>query len=654
MKGIFARALNTDRDQTSAMNEFKPIQFGKYILLDKIASGGMAELYRGKITGVKGFEKLIAIKKILPHLTSEESLITSFIEEAKLAAFLQHPNIVQIYDFGNMEGTYFLAMEYLFGKDLKNVIKKSEQLNTPLRLEDSLHIIARVCKGLDYAHNMKDFHGKSLNIIHRDIGPQNIFITYDGQVKVIDFGIAKAANQTTSTQGDLIKGKVAYMSPEQAQGEQVDHRSDIFSIGILLYELVTRKRMFVGDNYQIYARVCKAEFEPPESTGVDLPPILYSILSKALAEKPAERYQSADEMATDLDKCISQLSFQPGSRSISEYMKTLFEHETHTEEHAIREAASFDHSELPDSQTDTESRDEETRVLKTGAFAEKPKRKRHLNAVLALLLILNGVLYTMIVLGGNPGEILSREKWIGLSRFFNRSGPENATLPGTIHNTQAETVDAKQTFSSQGSARAPSVLDSPELEAARNLVKDERFSEAIVLFENILSKDLSLTGSIAEPYSRALQGQAVKIVGDAPDKAKRLLQQSLELAPENPSTHYLLGRIYTKEKDYQQAVAAYEKAVELKTDIAGVYFNLGFIYYAVKKDYSRAQEMYTRTVELSPPFLDEALFNLALSQKRLGKRQESITNLESAVRVNPDNKQARELLERLTFKANKS
>jgi len=636
------------------MNEFKPIQFGKYILLDKIATGGMAELYRGKITGVKGFEKLIAIKKILPHLTSEESLITSFIEEAKLAAFLQHPNIVQIYDFGNMEGIYFLAMEYLFGKDLKNVIKKSEQQNNPLRLENSLHITARVCKGLDYAHNLKDFQGKPLNIIHRDIGPQNIFITYDGQVKVIDFGIAKAANQNTSTQGDLIKGKVAYMSPEQAKGDQVDHRSDIFSIGIFLYELVTRKRMFVGDNYQIYAKVCKAEFEPPENAGRDLPPLLYKILNKALAEKPGERYQSADEMTTDLDKCISQLSFQPGSRTISEYMKALFEKETHTEEHAIRKAASFNHSELPDSHTATASRDEETRVLKTGAFAGKPKRKSHLNAVLALLLMLNGVLYTMIIIGGNPGEILNREKWVGLSRFFGRSDPEVTNLTGSTHNAQAEIAGSQQTSSSHGKAQAPPVSDSPELEAGRKLVKEEHFSEAIVLFENILAKDPSLTGLVAEPYSKALQGQAVKIAGDTPDKAKRLLLKFLELAPENPSTHYLLGRIYTNEKDYQQAVAAYEKAVELKTDIAGVYFNLGFIYYAVKKDYSRAQGMYKRTVELSPPFLDEALFNLALTQKKLGKRQESITNLESAIRVNPDNKQARELLERLTLKASKS
>ncbi len=632
------------------MNEFKPVQFGKYILLDKIAAGGMAELYRAKITGVKGFEKLIAIKKILPHLTSEESLITSFIEEAKLAAFLQHPNIVQIYDFGNMEGKYFLAMEYLFGKDLKYVTNKSEQKNKPLRLEDSLHIVARVCKGLNYAHTLKDFHGKSLNIIHRDIGPQNIFITYDGQVKIIDFGIAKAANQNTRTQADLIKGKVAYMSPEQAQGKQIDHRSDIFSIGILLYELVTRKRMFVGDTYQIYAKACKAEFEPPESAGKDLPSILHEILNKALAKKPGQRYQSADEMAADLDQCISLLSFQPGSKTVSEYMKDLLNKEADTEERAMREAASFDHSGLADSLSDMASQDEKTQAFDKRGAAEKPKRKRHLNIILALLLILNGVFYATVI--DSPVEIFNKAKQTVLSRFFDQSVPDKTNLTGPMHDTQPGIVDSQPTSSSHGNLITHPAPEPFELEQGRMLIKDEQYSEALVLIEDLLAKTPSIKSRAAEPYSKALEGQALKISTAEPEKAKKLLLKSVAVAPENSSAHYLLGRIYTEEKDYQKAVAAYENAVALNTDIPEVYFNLGFIYHAVKKDYSRAQEMYERTIELSPPFLDEALFNLALIQKKLGKRQESIDSLEQATRVNPNNKQAKKLLERLTRKSN--
>jgi serine/threonine protein kinase len=210
------------------MTAFQPQKFGKYQLLDKIATGGMAELYRAKLTRAEGFEKLIAIKKILPHLSCEGELVKAFVDEAKLAALLQHENIVQIYDFGNLEGEYFIAMEYLFGKDLRSIIRKAEERNMSIGLENTLYLVSQICAGLDYSHNLKDLQGKPLNIIHRDINPQNIFITYEGQVKLIDFGIAKAASHNTTTHEGLIKGKLAYMSPEQANGEVIDHRSDIF------------------------------------------------------------------------------------------------------------------------------------------------------------------------------------------------------------------------------------------------------------------------------------------------------------------------------------------------------------------------------------------------------------------------------------------
>ena len=196
------------------MSDFEPQKFGKYQLLDKIAAGGMAELYRAKVTGDYGFEKQVAIKKILPHLSDEGNLVKAFIDEAKLAALLQHENIVQIYDFGNMNGEYFIAMEYLFGKDLRKLTYKAKEKGVPFDLENILYVISRVCAGLDYSHNLKDLQGKPLNIIHRDINPQNIFITYEGQVKIIDFGIAKAASHNSTTHEGLIKGKLAYMAPQ--------------------------------------------------------------------------------------------------------------------------------------------------------------------------------------------------------------------------------------------------------------------------------------------------------------------------------------------------------------------------------------------------------------------------------------------------------
>ena len=628
------------------MTEFKPFQFGKYTLLDRIATGGMAELYRAKITSVQGFEKLVAIKKILPHLSGEESLVTSFIEEAKLAAFLQHPNIVQIYDFGSMEEQYFLAMEYLLGRDLKYITQKSKQSGKWFRLEDSLYITSQVCRGLNYAHTLKDFHGKPLKIIHRDIGPQNVFITYDGQVKIIDFGIAKAANQNTRTQSDLIKGKIAYMSPEQARGEEIDHRSDIFSVGIVLYELVTRKRMFSGDTYHIYPRVCRADFEPPERVEKNLPSLLYDILHKALAGKRAQRYQSADEMAADLELCISALSGRPGSGTISKYVKTLLRKEAAAEQRAMRQAESQILGQPVHART---TRNEKTQAIDTTAFA----RSRITGRTFALVLILGIVLFFFIHTAERPGEIFCQGKNIVL-HLFAQDRVEATGMTKTI--SQTYTADRHSPdHAGPGKNVAPGVIpDPPELEMSRKLVREKRYSAAIRLLKEILAKQPSLKARAAAPYAQALNGLAAKIASDDPKKAKDLLFRSLEMNPENTAAHYLLGRLYTKEKDYRSAAASYNRAIALGTDIPGVYFNLGYIYYAIDRDYPRAEEMYERTVELSPPFLDEAFFNLAVVQKKLGKKQESISNLERAVRFNANNSQARKLLERLTRDGNKT
>ena len=299
-------------------------QFGKYKLLSRIAQGGMAELYQAKLFGYEGFEKLVAIKKILPYLAEETNLIKAFIDEAKLAAFLQHPNIVQIYDFGSVNDTYYIAMEYLYGNDLKFITEKYKEKGLALSIENALYIATQVCAGLDYAHKLRDFQGKPLNIIHRDIGPHNIFITYDGQVKIIDFGIAKAATQINKTQYGSIKGKIAYMSPEQAKAEPIDHRSDIFAMGILLYEMVTHERVFKGDTYGVFSKVVEAEYVPPGNVNKDLPPDLCRIIEKALEKDREVRYQSAEEMLTDLEKCMHGLSIMPSYRNLALYMDRLF------------------------------------------------------------------------------------------------------------------------------------------------------------------------------------------------------------------------------------------------------------------------------------------------------------------------------------------
>ena len=302
-------------------------KFGKYILLDRIAVGGMAEVHRAKLTGEKGFEKLIVVKKMLPNMVEDDEMVTHFIDEAKLAALLQHDNIIHVYDFGETKGSYFIAMEYLFGKDLKSVFDKSTKIELPINLEISLFIASKICEGLEYAHNLTDLHGISLNIIHRDISPQNIFITYDGNVKIIDFGIAKATTQTTKTQVGIVKGKLAYMSPEQAEGKRIDKRSDIFAAGILLYEMITRKEMYEGDTVEVLNKAINAQYESPEKLSPGLPPKVYDILHRALTKNLEKRYQSCGEMMADIENCLYALDSRPNTKLLGKYITSIFEKE---------------------------------------------------------------------------------------------------------------------------------------------------------------------------------------------------------------------------------------------------------------------------------------------------------------------------------------
>ncbi len=226
-----------------------PDRFGQYEILERIASGGMAELYRARRSGVEGFQKIVAIKKILPHLADNEGFIAMFADEAKLAAQLNHPNIVHIYDLGKIEaGGYFIAMEHVEGRDLRAILESARELGMPLPVPLAVYVASKVASALDYAHRRRDGDGRDLHIVHRDVSPQNILISYEGDIKLCDFGIAKAASKVSQTESGALKGKIQYMSPEQAWGKPIDRRSDLFSLGTVLYELLTEQKLFPGES----------------------------------------------------------------------------------------------------------------------------------------------------------------------------------------------------------------------------------------------------------------------------------------------------------------------------------------------------------------------------------------------------------------------
>lgn len=309
------------------MTDFEPRPFGKYFLTEHIATGGMAEIYKAKTFGVDGFEKILAIKKILHHYSADQEFITMLTDEAKLVVNLSHANIVQVYDLGRVHEDYFISMEYIDGINLREFIEKIKDLKKEIPPEISLYILSEVCKGLDYAHSKKDSKGHPLQIVHRDVSPQNILVSTDGAVKIVDFGIAKAAMNASQTNIGILKGKVTYMAPEQAFGKPIDGRSDLFSCGIILYELLTQERLFIGESQMEILKKIRNTRISAETLHSKIPPAIRPILAKTLAYSVKERYQSASDLQLDLIRVLyaNYPDFSP--KKLSEFMHEWFRDE---------------------------------------------------------------------------------------------------------------------------------------------------------------------------------------------------------------------------------------------------------------------------------------------------------------------------------------
>ncbi|MBI2340953.1 MAG: serine/threonine protein kinase [Deltaproteobacteria bacterium] len=302
-----------------------PAKLGDYLILERIAHGGMAHIYKAKTVDPNGIERLVVIKRILPHISSDPEYVEMLIDEAKIAVHFTHGNIAQIYDLGKVGDDYFIVMEYVDGKTLGQIAREMRERKRLIPLEAIAYCMAELCRALDYIHRKRGEDGKPLGVVHRDISPQNIIVSYSGTVKLIDFGVAKAEEKSSHTESGVLKGKFAYMSPEQAGGEGVDRRSDIFSAGILLWELLTQERLFKRKtNMETIKAVRKAKFDPPSKYRKDIPSALEKILDKALERKPSRRYQNASEMADDLLRFL--FSYRPDFKplNIAEFLYRTF------------------------------------------------------------------------------------------------------------------------------------------------------------------------------------------------------------------------------------------------------------------------------------------------------------------------------------------
>ncbi len=310
----------------------RPIPFGKYYLLERINVGGMAEVFKAKTYGVEGFERLLAVKRILPNIAEDEEFINMFIDEAKIAVELNHGNIAQIFDLGKVDGSFFIALEYISGRDLRAIFDRCKALGEAMPVPQACFMIMKVCEGLDYAHNKRDKSGMQMSLVHRDVSPQNVLISYEGEVKLVDFGIAKAAGKASKTQAGILKGKFGYMSPEQVRGLPLDRRSDIFSLGIVLYELLTGERLFTGESdFSTLEKVRNVEILPPSAYNRKIAEELEQIALKALSKDVEERYQNAIDLHDDLQAYMYSSGDFYSRKDLAGWMKQTFAREIEEE-----------------------------------------------------------------------------------------------------------------------------------------------------------------------------------------------------------------------------------------------------------------------------------------------------------------------------------
>jgi eukaryotic-like serine/threonine-protein kinase len=302
-----------------------PSNFGKYEIITHLASGGMADIFLCRARGIQGFEKLAIIKRVRQDRALDRKMVDLFLDEARLAASLQHPNIVQVFEFGIVDGSYFLAMEYVHGQDVHALLKRMRETDGAIPLPEVLAIVVGVCQGLHYAHECVGLNGRPLGIVHRDISPSNVLISYDGAVMITDFGIAKATGRSTQTTTGTVRGKLGYMSPEQCRGMALDRRSDIFAIGTLLHELSTGNSLFGGtSDFEVMKAIVEDPVRPPSAQVAGYPAELDHIVMRALARDPADRYATVRELQLDIERFAVESKLSISSARLGGFMQQQF------------------------------------------------------------------------------------------------------------------------------------------------------------------------------------------------------------------------------------------------------------------------------------------------------------------------------------------
>lgn len=320
---------------------------GRYQLCFELASGGMAKVYLARVEGIAGFEKLVALKRIHSHLADQEEFVEMFLDEARIASRIDHPNVCTVFDFGRADDDYYIAMEFLLGETVARVMRIAaatpELVRSPRWTAVVLRFVAEACEGLHAAHELKNDKGALLNVVHRDVSPHNLFVGYDGTVKIVDFGIARAADRLHHTRAGMVKGRHAYMSPEQAEGRPIDRRADIWSLGVILFEALTGKRLFrrATDTDTLMA-VVRDPIPKPSDFWLEIPPDVEAAVLRALQRDPSDRWANARELGRELERCIVRLDQPAGKAELADLMEELLPEQREERQRMVSDARTMD------------------------------------------------------------------------------------------------------------------------------------------------------------------------------------------------------------------------------------------------------------------------------------------------------------------------
>lgn len=396
------RADSTDATEVSPRRE----RLGRYVLYNVLGRGGMATVYLARMIGERGFERWVAVKRMHEHLLEDEPTRQMFLDEARMAAQLHHPNLVQVTDFGEVANQPYIVMEYIDGETLSTILRRCRQLEDALPIPLAARIVTNTCEGLHHAHELLGSRGEPLNLVHRDVSPQNILISYEGVVRVTDFGIAKAAGRLQQTGTGQMKGKVSYMSPEQVLAQPLDRRSDVFALGIVLFEATLGVRLFRRDSeLETLQRITAADVPTPTSIDARFPKALERIILKALSLRPHDRYDTAKEMQRDLEQYLFEIGKPTGTSELSELMESLFAQKRIARQQAMSAAAMTD-ADGAGADIDIEVELSPTTLsLPDGvALTSRPGRGLRTGALIAVSVLIGAFLATLAVVFLGSGE----------------------------------------------------------------------------------------------------------------------------------------------------------------------------------------------------------------------------------------------------------